>query len=371
MVGPRSAATWRRQEERTAAELRVARLDRDVDPAWRRTSYTALVAGGSHEPAGGHLVGAEPDLPVTDDEALLEGGPQDPGGLDDAGGVPDAAAGTGDAPAGVSLPLGGLPGGTAFGTLVHEVLEHADFAADDLEAELTGVLGRRRSALEDETTGTLVAGLAAALRTPLGPLASERRLADVARADRLDELRFELPLAGGPHPRGTVTLSRIAELLRTHLRPDDPLVGYPDVLRARTSAPPVRGFLNGSIDVVLRLDGRFLVVDYKTNRLAAPGAAPTASDYRPAALAHAMQRGHYPLQALLYQAALHRYLRGRLTGYDPATHLGGVLYLFLRGMTGPDVPRVGDAPCGVFAWSPPTALVAALSDLLDGRGGGP
>ena len=48
-----------------------------------------------------------------------------------------------------------------------------------------------------------------------------------------------------------------------------------------------------------------------------------------------MERAHYPLQALLYLAALHRYLRGRLPDYDADRHLAGVLYLFLRGMTGP------------------------------------
>jgi exodeoxyribonuclease V beta subunit len=46
-----------------------------------------------------------------------------------------------------------------------------------------------------------------------------------------------------------------------------------------------------------------------------------------------------------------------------------VLYLFLRGMTGPDTPTVGGVPCGVFSWRPPAALVVALSDVLD-RGGG-
>jgi exodeoxyribonuclease V beta subunit len=81
-----------------------------------------------------------------------------------------------------------------------------------------------------------------------------------------------------------------------------------------------------------------------------------------------MERAHYPLQALLYLAALHRYLRGRLPDYDADRHLAGVLYLFLRGMTGSGTPRVDGQPCGVFAWRPPTQLVEALSDLLD-RGG--
>jgi exodeoxyribonuclease V beta subunit len=71
-----------------------------------------------------------------------------------------------------------------------------------------------------------------------------------------------------------------------------------------------------------------------------------------------MVDANYPLQALLYDVALHRYLRWRLRGYDPEAHLGGALYLFLRGMTG--------GKSGVFAWRPPAALVTATSDLLAG-----
>ena len=76
---------------------------------------------------------------------------------------------------------------------------------------------------------------------------------------------------------------------------------------------------------------------------------------------------HYPLQALLYGVAVHRLLRWRQPGYDPETHLGGVLYLFVRGMAGEDTPQVDGVPCGVFSWRPPAALVTDLSDLLDGR----
>ena len=65
--------------------------------------------------------------------------------------------------------------------------------------------------------------------------------------------------------------------------------------------------------------------------------------------------------------ALHRYLRWRVASYDPAVHLGGVGYLFLRGMVGPDTPTLEGVPNGVFAWVPPAALVIELSDLLDGR----
>ena len=106
----------------------------------------------------------------------------------------------------------------------------------------------------------------------------------------------------------------------------------------------MRGYLTGSIDAVVRAGDRFAIVDYKTNWLAAPGEPLTAWHHRPAALAAEIRRYHYGLQALLYTVALHRYLRWRLPGYDPDRNLAGVLYLFVRGMTGPDTPVVGDAP---------------------------
>jgi len=215
----------------------------------------------------------------------------------------------------------------------------------------------------------VVDGLAAAIETPLGPLVGDLRLRDVARADRLDELAFELPLVGGDDPTGRVALDALAAVLREHLAPDDPLGGYAARLADPALRPDVRGFLTGSLDLVLRLPGgRFAIADHKTNWLGAPGEPLTAWHHRPVALAHEMEHAHYGLQALLYTVALHRYLRWRLRGYDPDAHIAGVLYLFLRGMTGAEVPRVDGAPCGVFAWKPPGALVVALSDLLD-RGG--
>jgi exodeoxyribonuclease V beta subunit len=152
--------------------------------------------------------------------------------------------------------------------------------------------------------------------------------------------------------------------------PGDPLAGYIERLDDAALRSSVRGYLAGSIDLVVRVrDGagnqRFAVVDYKTNWLGALGEELTAWHHRPSALALEMERAHYGLQALLYTAALHRYLRWRVPDYDPERNLAGVLYLFLRGMTGAATPTVGGTRCGVFAWQPSGALVEALSDVLD------
>ena len=264
---------------------------------------------------------SEPEEPPLDDE-------------------PEAPVGPPAAPARASPSLlGAMPAGVQVGTFVHQVLEATDFAAPDLDAELARAVAEvqawRPVDVGDEAA--VVAGLRAAIETPL---LDGARLRDLARADRLDELVFEFPLVGGDRPAGWLELDAIADVLRAH---GDPL-GYADRLADPALRRSVRGYLTGSIDLVARIGDRFAVVDYKTNWLGGPGEELTAWHYRPEALAAEMVRGHYGLQALLYTVALHRYLRWRLAGYDPDRHLAGVLYLFVRGMTGP--------PGGVFAWHP-------------------
>jgi exodeoxyribonuclease V beta subunit len=261
-----------------------------------------------------------------------------------------------------------MPVGVQFGTFVHRVLEATDFAAPDLDAELAeqvGSAGARR-ALELGDPATAVTGLRAAIETPLGAIAGGLRLRDVGREDRLDELEFELPLAGGDDPTGRLTLEAVAAALRAHLPAEDPMALYAARLEDPALRSSVRGFLTGSIDLVVRLPGpRFALLDYKTNWLGPPDAPLTLRSYGPDSLRAEMSRAHYNLQALLYTVALHRYLRWRMPAYSADRHLAGVLYLFLRGMAGAATPTHGDAVNGVFAWRPPGALVTALSDVLD------
>jgi len=338
--------------------LTAATFGRQLDAHWQRTSYSRLTATAHHSPG----VGSEPEESGHDDDATpaIELAPN--------------LVKESDLPS----PMADLPSGAAFGTLVHSIIETTDTTAPDLLAELTD---RAREQLRRQPMrldpNVLAAALLPALETPLGPLVDGRRLADIAPGDRLAEVDFELPLDGGDGPplAGNVTLANLGLLIGRHLAPHDPLAAYPDRLQAPPlGAQPLRGYLAGSIDAVLRAPSergtRYVIVDYKTNWLggAGPtGPAPlTALDYHPVAVAQAMMAAHYPLQALLYSVALHRFLRWRQPGYEPTQHLGGVLYLFLRGMCGPATPVLDGAPCGVFSWRPPAALVEDLSLLLDG-----
>jgi exodeoxyribonuclease V beta subunit len=108
------------------------------------------------------------------------------------------------------------------------------------------------------------------------------------------------------------------------------------------------GMLNGFIDLVFECDGRYWVLDYKSNQL---------TDYGQKALQAALLDKRYDVQSVIYLLALHRLLRHRVPGYSPERHLGGAAYLFLRGI---------DAPgSGVVMQCPSTQLITTLDDLLN------
>jgi exodeoxyribonuclease V beta subunit len=269
----------------------------------------------------------------------------------------------------VRSPMADLPMGAKFGTLVHAVLETADPFATDLAAELKSQIRERAVWWPvDVPPSDLAAAMVPMHDTPLGPLADGLTLRQIGLKDRMREMDFEFPLAGGDLRAAApdIRLAHVGELVRQHLPQDDPLASYADRLTSKAlGGQSLKGYLSGSVDAVLRIGDRYVVVDYKTNWLGDPTEPLTAADYAQPRLAEAMLHSDYPLQALLYSVVLHRFLRWRLPGYAPEKHLGGVMYLFLRGMCGPGTPVVDGHPAGVFSWQPPVELITAMSDLLD------
>jgi len=273
-----------------------------------------------------------------------------------------------------------FPAGAEFGTLVHAILETAELSGTDALAALTAAAkAELRWSHKGLDPDVLAQALLPAVLTPWGPIADGGCLADFGPDRRLTELGFELPLAGGDRATGRdgnsiewSVLADLAPLLERHLPVGDPVSRYAAALRSPGLADEaLRGYLSGSIDLVVRVGaqpaGRYLVIDHKTNRLSPPEVALTAWHYRREALDDAVLRAHYPLQAMLYSVALHRFLRWRQPEYDPDTHLGGVAYLFLRGMCGASTPPAPDGYVpGVWTWRPPASLIVAMSDLLGG-----
>ena len=147
-------------------------------------------------------------------------------------------------------------------------------------------------------------------------------------------------------PTGRIASERIDSLCRNHLLGGEPRPPLPE--------RQLHGMLKGFVDLVLCHEGRYYVVDYKTNFL-----GPRLSDYGAEALTAPLAEARYDLQAALYLLALHRHLRERLPDYDCARHLGGAVYLFLRGWDG--------AGQGVWHACPDAAQIHALDALFAGQ----
>jgi len=351
------------------SELTVREVSRSFDSTWRIWSFTGITsAARGRAEAGGKM--PEPHR-IAEHTELLRGAGNDEVGSIDPHLITDPTYPIDPTDIGAEgCALRSAPAGTVFGTLVHEVLENVDFAADDLQTQLESQCAQRLAYRPlDISPEHLAHGLSQAIHAPLGGPLKELRLRDLTRADRLDEMDFFLPL-------GDLRPSQIGATLAATLAPEDPLRSWAEGLAGTGNFSSefnfdIRGRLTGSIDLTLRVKDeqsghhRFWVADYKSNRL------PEPSDYRGQDLIDAMAHHNYPLQAILYLVALHRYLRWRVKGYDPDRHLGGAAYLFLRGM---DPSHQPEAAAGVAWWTPGMRAIVAVDHLLtqhgSSRGGG-
>ncbi len=253
---------------------------------------------------------------------------------------------------GPTVTLAEFPRGVQAGNFFHDLIEHLDFAADAaaIRAQVEAAL-RTHALGPEQWSGVVEQALHEILDAPLlyepaceSPLCLRR----IARASRLDELEFLIPVADADTSIGRRAL---AQVFRDHP------AGLPEDYAERVASlgfAPLRGFLKGFVDMVFVHDDKWWVVDYKTNHL---GASP--ADYGHANLARAMADDHYVLQYHLYTVALVRMLAMRLPGFDYDRDFGGALYLFLRGMA----PGNGDV--GIWRERPPRARIEALSRLLE------
>jgi exodeoxyribonuclease V beta subunit len=240
--------------------------------------------------------------------------------------------------------------GARLGVVVHRVLERT-VEGEALEESLGRALREEGVTVSDEDRVTMATSLTRVRERPLASTLQGRSLSELDPRDAATEMRFLLSL--GESPR----LDRLADAARAAVGADasELFRGYLDRGLGFTGRL-AEGFLVGSLDLTVRgSDGRYRVVDYKTDQL--PGAT---RPYGRGAMAAHMEAHHYPLQALFYAVALHRHLRVALAGYDPERHLGGIDYYFVR--------VVGDGSAhpddGLLHWDLTPAAVVAASDAM-------
>jgi exodeoxyribonuclease V beta subunit len=230
-------------------------------------------------------------------------------------------------------------GGKQFGVAVHALLEKYRIQAPSMDAIAHQMQVSGAGAKSDAPASAFAALQAMLARVRESDLGDGLCLARLADAHCVTEFGFQLPLHA--------SLSALRSACAAH--------GAAGVWPQQLAHSTLDGMLTGFADLIFAYAGRYHVLDYKTNQLGW-----RVCDYRAPALEAVMDAHHYPLQALLYTVALHRYLRRRLPDYSPAQHLGDSWYLFLRG--------VGLEPgAGVWRRRWPFALIDALDAAFAGQ----
>lgn len=232
-----------------------------------------------------------------------------------------------------------FPKGANAGSCLHAIMEEIDFNAAEQpvfeqKEPLADVVEKQLLAyqIDDGWKEVVENWIKQLLAKPLAPLAISMEQLDMTQC--LIEMEFMLP---------------VNELVTRKLN-DILLVQSRDHFTPLTSAT-ISGMLKGFIDLIFCFDGRYFVLDYKSNYLGDSG-----EDYNQDNMETVMSSHHYHLQYLLYTVALHRLLKQRIANYDIHTHLGGSLYLFMRGMP------TGN---GVYYKAPDVEQVLALDSLFD------
>lgn len=228
-----------------------------------------------------------------------------------------------------------FPRGAAPGTFLHGLFESIDFTEPPEALWLEDQLQQNGYSLS--WLPVIQQWIARVLTTPLNK--EGVTLASINSRDRLIETEFYLPI------NNLLTATDLDALVRRY----DPLSQRGPALDFRQ----VKGMLKGFIDLVFRWQGKYYLLDYKSNWLGESHAA-----YTPEAMEQAMIDHRYDLQYQLYTLALHRYLQHRLAGYDYQQHFGGVFYLFLRGVDG------SPSDNGIFATRPDPAFIDEMDRLF-------
>ena len=236
-----------------------------------------------------------------------------------------------------------FPKGSDAGNFMHQVLEDVDF--QDPSIDLPNILNTQlqRFGFDDGMwSPILTTYFKQLLGISLSPLSCS--LSSIKSQSLCKEMGFYLQ---AHENRGDVF-----KALLVQYREDLGIQKGLEHLSVDMVFNDVKGFFKGFIDLVFEDNGEYFVLDYKSNFLGFE-----SCDYNLQAMHFAIEEHYYDLQYLIYVAALQRYLKQRLPNYNYQQHIGGVFYLFLRGM-------VPDNSTGIYYVKPPQAIIDALENIF-------
>ena len=311
---------------------------RKLPSDWWVASYSALKYGS--EQASQRSDETTPDQPQIEPASA-----QEANFLDQS----EAEGSEGQTPViGEATNMHDFPRGADPGSFLHDLLEwagEAGFAqALNLPEQAIREVVARRCKLQklDKWTDVLVTWLRSYLNT--GFRISDNSSFSLAS---LNTYQVEMEFFFASHQVPAARLDKLVTA-NTMKGPD----GHTGAARPPLKPNMLNGLFKGFIDLTFEHDGRYYVADYKSNHLGQDDAS-----YDSAAMKKSMLEHRYDLQFSLYMLALHRQLKLRLgAAYDYDRHIGGAVYLFLRG--------AGASTQGVYFERPPKAMIEQMDRLF-------
>ncbi len=230
-----------------------------------------------------------------------------------------------------SLNIFTFPKGATAGTAIHKLFEHEEFEfAGANQASLEPIA---EEVLDQHSFDKKWKGvLQEMMRNVAGSDLGELKLSEVKREDEVREMEFHFPSAGP-------ALDEILSIIRKN-----------SIMGAKKGE--LKNYLTGFIDLTVRQNGKYYILDYKSNYL-----GDKVEDYEPEKLREEIQSANYDVQYHIYTVALKKYLEARIPDFNYERDFGGVAYLFVRGM------RAG-SETGVWRVKPKKEVIERLEAYL-------
>ncbi len=282
-------------------------LSREITADWRISSFSGIISANQDGSSGDY----------TDE--------------DEKSGESEVSENTG------VVPLSVFPNGRRTGTVLHSILEKADFSSDDNSGIIREALLKMMDFSGDELENAVSVFNACIKNIAFLPIFGGKTLKDARPGDMASETEFLLKIPCDA-VKGRLS-AMMAEKYGTDPLPND---GFP------------RGFMSGFIDLVVKIDGKYYLVDWKSNSLGL-----SFEDYSDENIAKNMKKHNYYLQYMIYLAAFDRYLSAADPDYSYAENFGGIRYVFLRGI------KEGCGDHGIFYDRPDESFLRRFQQLFE------
>ncbi|PKD44702.1 exodeoxyribonuclease V subunit beta [Rhodohalobacter barkolensis] len=224
-----------------------------------------------------------------------------------------------------------FPKGATAGTAIHKLFEHEDF--EFAAANQTNLIPITEEVLDQYNFDKKWSGvLQKMMRDVTGSTIGDLDLSQVKRVDEIREMEFHFPSSD-------LQLDEILEIIRNSPH-------------SHKNKSRLQNYLTGFIDLTVRQNGKYYILDYKSNYL-----GDQIEDYAPEKLRREIESVNYDVQYHIYTVALKKYLTTRIPNFDYDRDFGGVAYLFVRGMR-------ADSNNGVWSVKPEKEVIDRLEIYL-------